>query len=93
MNLGRLIRTTNEICSECGRGHLQIRGKQVNILVDGTEIQEEKKYLACNKCDHEESYVDKKEDKKNKHREVEVYEVKRNDNFNKERYSTKKRIK
>lgn len=75
-NLGRLIRTTNETCSMCGHGKLQIRALSKDILVDGMEIQEEEKYLACNKCDHEESYIDKKENKK-KHREIkEVIEPK-----------------
>lgn len=90
-NLGRLIRTTNETCSMCGHGKLQLRALSRAILVDGTEIQEEEKYLTCNNCDHEESYIDKKENKK-KHREIKgVIEPKEVKNYgrNKERANFK----
>jgi len=90
-NLGRLIRTTNETCSMCGRGKLQVRALSKDILVDGTEIEEEEKYLACNNCDHEESYIDKKENKK-KHREIkEVIEPKEVKNYG--RYKERATIK
>ena len=82
-NLGRLIRTTDETCSVCGRGKLQVRALSVNVLVDGVEIKDEKKYLSCNKCDHEESYLDKRENKR-KHREIkEVFEPKEVKNYGK----------
>jgi hypothetical protein len=81
-NLGRLVRTTDETCSECGRGKLQVRALSETFMVEGVEMQEDKKYLVCNKCDHEESFIDKKHDKKNKHREIkEIIEPKEVKNY------------
>lgn len=85
-NVGRLIRTTPELCQWCGKAHLQVRAMKVMVMVKGVEMEEENQFLYCPKCENEEEYIDKKMDK-NKHREIK--EVKDVDS-NKKRNPTKK---
>lgn len=74
--IGRLVRTTKELCGECGTAHLQLRARKVDALVKGEILSEEQLYLYCPTCENEQEYKDKKLNKK-KHREIkEVIEVK-----------------
>jgi hypothetical protein len=85
-NIGRLIRTTPEVCRWCGKSHLQIRAIKIMVMVKGVETEEENQFLRCPKCENEEKYIDKKI---NKHKHREIKEV--NDgNSNKKRNTAKK---
>lgn len=92
-NIGKLVRTTKDLCEYCNRGHMQIRCIQVVVMVKGEEILEDKKFLLCPNCGDQEAYIDKKENK-NKHRELkkveEVREVR--NGGHKERHSAKSGI-
>ena len=85
--IGRLVKTTKEICQWCGKGHLQIRCVEVVVLVKGEDVLEDRKFLLCPVCGSQEQYKDKKQDGKNKHRELkkveEVKEVKKYGHDNK----------
>lgn len=90
-DIGRLIHTTKQVCSDCNKGKLQLRARKNSILVKGENLDEEEKYLYCPVCENEEEYKDKKQDK-NKHREIKpVVEVKEVKNYGryKERATTK----
>lgn len=91
-DIGRLIHTTKQVCSDCENGRLQVRARKVIVMVKGEETTEESQYLYCPVCENEETeYKDKKQDK-NKHREIKpVVEVKEVKNYGryKERYAVK----
>jgi predicted methyltransferase len=75
-DIGRLIHSTKQVCGDCESGKLQLRGRKITITVKGEDLTEETKYLYCPVCEYEEVYLDKKEDGRNKHREIkEVKEV------------------
>lgn len=48
-DLGRLIRTLKERCSECNHP-MQLRARKVNSLVRGIENTEEEEYKVCSYC-------------------------------------------
>jgi len=48
-NLGRLIRTLNEKCSECAHP-MQLRGRKIIQIVRGLEEETEEEYKICSFC-------------------------------------------
>ena len=51
-DLGRLIRTLKDRCSNCSHP-LQLRGRQVPVLVRGEQMFEEEEYKVCSFCGEE----------------------------------------
>lgn len=66
-NLGKLKRTLNEICPECEETKLQLKTKQISILVKGEERFENQDYHFCPKCGYENYNI---KGKKKNHRVV-----------------------
>lgn len=67
-NLGRLVRTLGERCSECNTC-LQVRSRDGEQLIDGETISLEEKYKYCPICEIEIDMNDDRSDKRKEWRE------------------------
>ena len=70
LNIGRLIRTTNEKCPNCGKV-IQIRGIKNIVHVKQIDVEEEEHYNYCPNCKTLNIRIDKKKSK-NPRRQVEI---------------------
>lgn len=83
-NLGRLKRTTKDLCPECNEKNLQIRVRKLECIEEGEEYLKDVDYFYCPGCQYEGIIEPKRKRKKMNMREEDDF----SDSNNSKRKST-----
>ena len=69
--LGRLKKSTKEICDDCGKKGMHLLSRQKIQLIKGENVEKEELYLFCQSCENEKPYKDKRHSRKRDWKPVE----------------------
>lgn len=72
IEIGRLIRSTNQHCPDCKQGGLQLRVKDDLHLIDGENVIQKNQYHYCSHCDYLVEVKNKKFSRKREWKAVEI---------------------